>query len=295
MKTLVVVLGIALIGVIGGTQAPQLAALLQGKSMTYQDLFTQTVDALSEIPALEWSPGSDYKYSAAFTKQAELTLNDFNRLLPGLLERRGIRVSEIETGDRSSQGSAYAVGLADYYVDIEYSQYAVELNLRGKSFYIGGELSADRKTELKRFAYKSLGEASKDIAARLVGSKEAIQGRIDCQPSSQQAYCVTTKRSAQDILNWFIDTYSPSDRSIMLTGYASGAFRFSDKTQITKSTYVSIDFEKLKTGDTYKLWDSDFKRKNFTITYIPASSKGKNMLRVEASWVDGYTPSPEEK
>lgn len=297
MKSPILPLILTIFAVLGISQLPPVAAMLrgQGQSMTYQELFTKTLEALAEVRGLEWSPGMDYKYNAAFSKAPDLTLNKLNDILPPIFQKHGLQFAGFQTGDRSSGGGVTAPGLEDYYMDVEYSQYALSLNLRGKRFYVGIVENPNNAVDLEPYAYRSLGETSKIIAARLVGNAAAIQQRIDCSPPSEGAYCATTKKSAREILDWFIDTYSPSDRLVMLKGFASGKFQFSDKTQITKSLYVSIDFKKLKTTDTYQLWDSDYKRKNFTITYTPSSSIGKNVLRVEASWVDGYTPSPEEK
>jgi hypothetical protein len=206
-----------------------------------------------------------------------------------------LKLSSIESGESTSGGTVYAPGLEPYRVGVTINEYEVSLWMSGETINIGTVYNANRSKRIEEFAYKSLRDASRNIAMRLLGSVEAVKQHVDCQPLSEYAYCVTTKRNAQDVLNWFIDTYSPSDRSMMDKGYANQAFQFTDKTEITKSLYVSIDFKRSKTVDTYLLWDSDYKRKNFKIIYIPSATKGKNILRIEASWVDGYSPSPEEK
>jgi hypothetical protein len=300
MKTLLALVAVISLGVMMATRSPQIVALFQGKSMTYDELYSKTVDAFGEVPFLQRVPCSidaDYRYSACFVRDEGRGQNDLNAILPKLLEQRGIQLSGIESGESTSGGAAFVPRL-NYRVDIIINEYVVSLALRGNEaglFYLGGLLSEDRKTELKPYAYKSLRDASRDIAMRLVGSAEATRNRVECQTSSEHAYCAFTKASPKTILSAISDQFNFTGRKIMAAGYAVGKFDVERKDESDGFSFVRISYRKKKNVDEYTLWLVDYKRKNFTIIYTPASSKDKNLLRVEASWVDGYTPSPEEK
>ena len=295
MKSIAFIVILTSISVFGVGQTPFFAALMRGgASMTYQDLYTKTVEALSSVPGLEWSGGTDYKYSASFTKAERLTLSELNDILPPIFQKHGLQFVGFQTGDRSSGGGVTMPGLADYYVDVEYSQYALSLNLRGERFYIGGLLSEDRKTELQPYTYRSLGETSKIITARLVGSSAALKNRVDCIPSSDDAYCVTTAQSKQEILKALAEGFYFSARKRINAGYAQGAFNVEDRDEKYNFYHVKIAYRRLIDGDEYTLYSASYKRKNFLIT-LKTKSSSQNMLRIQASWVDGYTPPPEEK
>lgn len=298
MKAILAVIGFAVLGVIGATQSPQITTLFQGQgqTMTHQELFQKTVDAFQDVPFLQWVPctiNADYKYSTCFVRDEGQGQNELNALLPKLLEQRGLQLSGIESGESTSGGAVTAPGLNRFRVAVTINEYDVSLLMYDGGLLVGRD--PNKPYFESEDAYKSLREASRNIAARLVGSTEAVQQRINCNPPSEHAYCVTTKASSKTILDAISNQFNFTGRKIMRAGYTTGEFDVQRKDDSDGFLFVKIAYQRTKNVDEYTLWLVDYKRKNFKITYTPSSSAGKNVLRVKASWVDGYTPSPEEK
>ncbi len=303
MKTVLAFIAVIVIGLIAWSQAQQVVSLLKGQgrpTMTHQELFDRTVEVFREVPFIREIPCTidpDYRYSACFGREEGKGQNELNALLPALLEKRGLKFNELQSGESTSGGTVYAPGLEPYRVGVTINEYEVSLWMSGTLINLGAVESADGKYDVERFAYKSLRDASSDIAMRLLGSAEVSRNRVACQPSSEHAYCITTTKSGREILDTVVRSlsFSSGQPQAYQRGYVKGEFSINNIDADGKTVYSKISFEKKNGVERYTLFNADYKRKNFRITYSPSSSEGENTLRVEASWIDGYTPPSEER
>jgi hypothetical protein len=155
--------------------------------------------------------------------------------------------------------------------------------------------TVEKSANVEVFTDETLLETSKQIAMRILGNIEAIRGRVNCDPSNDNAYCVTTNKTAEEIFCQIVKISQLKFEEVV-TGYRQGSFnteRFNPYLPNVLSSRYS--YKQNAEIDYHSLWLSDYKRKLFKITYTPSPNKDEKILRVEASWIDGYTPSPEEK
>ncbi|NJK45410.1 MAG: hypothetical protein HC933_15085 [Pleurocapsa sp. SU_196_0] len=142
MKSVLIVVGVAGIALVAGVQA----VLLQkgGVSMTPGELFSRTVEAFQEVPFLEWTPcgiNADYRYATCFVREEGQGQNELNAVLPSLLEKRGLKLSGIQSGQSTSGGAVYAPGLEPYRVGVTINEFTVSLSLSGETPVRGNGLA----------------------------------------------------------------------------------------------------------------------------------------------------------
>ena len=261
--------------------------------MTHQELFSGTRAALEQVEFLRWIPCSidaDYRYGVCFAREEGRGAQELNTILPGLLKARGISFSSVESAMTVSGGTAFVPGL-DHRVGISFNEFEVSATLWGP-----GGLVRDDPTlpAWGNFAMKRLGDASKDIAARLLGSKAALEGQVDCIPSSNDAYCVTTAFNSPKLFSAVIKQFYGGGEPEVLPQFQSGRFKVLDYGPLTKELLLNLTYQREPTRERYTVWSWEYDRKTFTITLESATGQ-TSVLRVAARWVDGYTPPPEEK
>jgi hypothetical protein len=294
-----VLIGVVVLGMATVTAIQAIFIPLKGASMTYQELFSRTVEAFREVPFLEWTPCSidpDYKYGVCFIREEGQGQNELNQVLPPLLEKRGLTLSGIESGQSTSGGAVYAPGLERYGVRVGINEFDVSLYLGEGVQRVGRDPT--RPLLESDYALKSLGDAARDITALLVSARGAVENEVVCEPASDRAYCARTTLTAREVLNNVSERFYFTARNEMQAGYDAGRFYVDEKNQEFGYYYVKIDYQKQKDADVYHVWYADYKRYDFKITYTPAlrnDPQSKAVIRVEARWVDGYTPPRTEK
>jgi hypothetical protein len=297
VKTVLIVVGLAGVALVAGVQA----VLLQkgGASMTHEELFSRTVEAFQEVPFLEWTPcgiNADYRYATCFVREEGQGQNELNAVLPTLLEKRGLKLSGIQSGQSTSGGAVYAPGLEPYRVGVTINEFTVSLSLSGERLYVG-TVWPEGKDLQERYAYKPLREAARDIAALLLSPGAALKHETACNSPSEGTYCVSVNESASEILKKFAEQFYFSARAKIRAGYETGAFKIVNKDEQYDFYHVKIAYQKVAQSDVYRLFLARYERYEFTLTYTPGAAEGnkRGELRVEAAWIEGYTPPKGEE
>lgn len=297
MKSVLIVVGVAGIALVAGVQA----VLLQkgGVSMTPGELFSRTVEAFQEVPFLEWTPcgiNADYRYATCFVREEGQGQNELNAVLPSLLEKRGLKLSGIQSGQSTSGGAVYAPGLEPYRVGVTINEFTVSLSLSGERLYVGTVWPEGQEMQ-ERYAYKPLREAARDIAALLLSPGAALKREIVCDSPSAGVYCLSVTESASEVLKKLAEQFYFSARAEIQEQYKTGAFEVLNKDEQYDFYHVKIAYQKVAQSDVYRLFLTRYERYEFTLTYTPGAAGGGNggELRVEAAWIEGYAPPKGEE